>query len=430
MADTIYSANLLTNSSCEKQNMSGWNSSGVTAQAGGADSSWCFKFTSNAFMKQDLDITKFTPNNPPSLLVSIGFRTDPKISKYSLSFSAKVVLSVVYTSGLIDTFTIPCSHFISYTDNTDTTWSLLSQECTLQNSLTLSQVYVRISTGTISETFYLDFIAIQCNEGISQYVSDALTENLPSLLYYSNPATLSLSTSSTMVANLGIEATNAANIALNICMYIASAQSATVKIEIQLDQKDIPFSPLCQLLSGGDNIIAIPIAIPQVAKGSHYISLVLTLTTGTATIAINMLQIAIDGRYLAGGVSSEPPHAEIAENISISPLAYNISETNQIDKQIPVSQIFAESLAFFTSQFIISETPVIVHLTQVADGSYFNASDQAKFTGSYFICDGTLHNITSRISSMTKTVLTTGNMYSATLSDISTVNGIEKVEVI
>jgi hypothetical protein len=409
--------------------MSGWNSSGVTAQAGGADGSWCFKFTSNAFMKQDLDITKFTPKNPPSLLISLGFRTDPKISQYSLGFSAKVVLYVVYTSGIIDTFTIPCAHFINYTDNTDTSWSLLSQECILQTSLTISQAYIKISTGTISETFYLDFITIQCNEGISQYVSEALTENLPSLLYYTNPAALSLSTSATMVANLGIEATNAANVALNICMYIASAQSATVKIEIKLDQKNIPFSPVCQLLNG-DNIIAIPIAVPQVAKGSHYISLVLTLSTGTATIATNMLQIAIDGRYLAGGVSSEPPHAEIAESLNFSPVVYGISETNQVNKQIPISQIFTESLAFFTSQFIISEAPVIVHLTQVADGSYFNSSDQSNFTGSYFVCDGTLHNINTRVIPMTKTTLTTGNMYSATLSDTSTFNSLEKVEVL
>lgn len=428
MADTVYSANLLENSSCEKQDLSGWNSSGVTAQAGGADGSWCFKFEANAFMQQTIDITKFTPAKPPSLFISIGFKSSVKPSLYSLSFSTKVELFIVYKSGIIDTFTIPCIQSINYADNTDNLWSLLSQDCTIQ-TLDITQAYIKISTHDAQENFYLDFISVQCNEGISQYVSDALTTNLASLLYYSNPLVLTIDTSSLMVANLGIEATQDANIALNVCLYIVPSESLTLTIHIKLDQKDIPFSPLAHYLNA-DAIIAIPIAIPQVKKGSHYVSILLSTSTGTASIGIDKLQISIDGRYLAGGVSSEPPHAELTEELPYTDYTKTFTEALQTILKIPKAANISETILYTLPIHEPVETAPIVSLTKIAEQTDFNASDATTFVGLYFIFDGLLHNENSRITSMTKSVLTNGTMYSASLSDLSTINSIEKVEVI
>jgi hypothetical protein len=416
LAGNAYSSNLLTNSSCEKKDLSGWSSSGVTATSGGAANSWCFKFAANAFMSQTINPSIFSPTNPPDIRISAGFKIASSLSALLVSTYARIYLYVGYVSGKIDCFTIPCVAQIQYPGNVDGNWTLLSQDCILQTDSVISQVWVEIVTNVDMSTFYLDFISLQVDTGVSEYVASAVNESLPSLLYYTNSTVLTLNTTAMSAANLGIEAINDANIAINICMYIASAQSATVKIEIQLDQKNIPFSPLCQLLNG-DNIIAIPIAIPQVAKGSHYIGLLLTLTTGTATIAINMLQIAIDGRYLAGGVSSEPPHAEIAEDMDYAEQIFSINENLTTTLSTPLSKSISDSITYAIQQFGISEGIPDIHLTAVATGSYFDNSDQSNFTGSYFVCDGSLHNVLIRDIAMTKTVGTSGNWYSAQLAD-------------
>ena len=53
--------------------------------------------------------------------------------------------------------------------------------------------------------------------------------------------------------------------------------------------------------------------MPQVSEGAHYIGVFLNTDSGVFNIPIWNLQLMIDGRNLQGGLSAEPPHAEVKE---------------------------------------------------------------------------------------------------------------------
>lgn len=138
---------------------------------------------------------------------------------------------------------------------------------------------------------------------------------MTSMYYYANPIALTVGTTSQQPIYTGITAVASTNLSLFISIYGVASAASTLTIKIELDNKVIPFTPKHKL-QVGDNTIGIPLGIPQVAAGPHYLGVTLSVDTGTFAIPQFNLQCMIDGRNLQGGLSSEPPHAEVKENIS------------------------------------------------------------------------------------------------------------------
>ena len=116
-------------------------------------------------------------------------------------------------------------------------------------------------------------------------------------------------------------------------------------MQIQLDNKEIPFTPK-QKLQQGDNTIGIPLGIPQVSQGAHYIAVFLKADTGTLSIPMFNLQRMIDGRNLQGGLNSDPPHAECFENqtfVNMNGLYLNKVKSNYVkaEMQNPIISILS-----------------------------------------------------------------------------------------
>lgn len=167
-------------------------------------------------------------------------------------------------------------------------------------------------------------------------LGNEVAQAIPSMMYYSNAANLTIGTASLQTMYLGVTAVANTNLTLLLAIYGSATQACTLTIEIQLDNADISFTPK-QKLQQGDNTIGIPLGIPQTKAGAHYIGVFLKVDGGTFAIPAFNLQCMVDGRNLQGGLSAEPPHAEVS-------ITYNKDLSGMI--QHLQALIFSQSYSF------------------------------------------------------------------------------------
>lgn len=179
---------------------------------------------------------------------------------------------------------------------------------------------------------------------------------LTSMMYYANPIILNISTTEIQPMYLGVSAVANTNLSLNLAISCNASSECTLTIKIELDNVEILFKPK-QKLKQGDNVIGIPLGIPQVISGAHYIGIYLKTDTGTVTIPIYNMQCMIDGRNLQGGLSAEPAHAECFEKLEILDINnLYINKVNHyfrgINLQETSTKLFTSSIGFDTTEII------------------------------------------------------------------------------
>ena len=145
-------------------------------------------------------------------------------------------------------------------------------------------------------------------------LGNQVAQALTSILYYANPIELKVTTNKIQPIYLGISAVANTNLSLSLAISCTASSECTLTIEIFLDNKEISFKPKQKLLVG-ENVIGIPLGIPQVGVGAHYVGVYLKTDTGTVKIPIYNLQCMIDGRNLQGGLSADLPHAEVIQKV-------------------------------------------------------------------------------------------------------------------
>lgn len=302
----------------------------------------------------------------------------------------------------------------------------------------LTGVNVKIELGQPRDSILnqLDMEIIKTN---IDELGNKVAESLTSMLYYANPVALTVGTTAIEPIYLGVTAVGSTNLSMNFSMYCTASAACTLTIQIQLDNKDIPFTPKHKLQQG-DNVIGIPLGIPQVSKGAHYIAVFLKVDTGTLTIPMFNLQCMIDGRNLQGGLSAEPPHAECFEKqslVNISGLYLSKTKDNYISSEIqnPATSILSAhqtaDVAAITSGKQMS-TNYEVSIKKYGEILYFNPQYKYK----YLIDEDLL--ILDKDGLYFKTVyegiavdetIDTGKMYSFELLDSNNFASIEKLEV-
>lgn len=144
---------------------------------------------------------------------------------------------------------------------------------------------------------------------MSSLMDSKMQDAVNSIMYYANPVALVVGTSSIQPIYLGISAVKNTNVSVNLAVHGVASAACTLTMKLQLDGVDLAFEAK-QKLQPGDNLIGIPMGLPQVPAGSHYFGVFMSVDTGSFSIPLFNLQCLIDGRNLQGGLSSEPPHAE------------------------------------------------------------------------------------------------------------------------
>lgn len=181
---------------------------------------------------------------------------------------------------------------------------------------------------------------------IKQYVQSVADDISQSIMYYSNQNAITVNTTSQKPVYLSIAATKDTNLKLFISIYGQASVANLLTIEIQLDNGDIVFTPK-QKTQPADNIIGIPLLIPQLKAGGHYIGVLLKTDTGTFTIPAQNLQVTVEGGSLQGGLSAEYPHAEVIQPVIWTDVKgkYTISETVNTSLQTPMSVPITQNIS-------------------------------------------------------------------------------------
>jgi hypothetical protein len=222
-------------------------------------------------------------------------------------------------------------------------------------------------------------------------------------------------------------------------MYCTAESSCTVTIQIQLDNVDIAFTPK-QKLQQGNNVVGMPLGIPQVPQGAHYIAVFLKVDTGTINIPMFNLQCMIDGRNLQGGLSAQHPHAECLEEqnlVNINSLYLSKVKSNYMgtEFQNPLTQTVGIHETADISAIIDDKdmsTNYAVSIKKYGDILYFtpqykyrySIDENALILDSDGLCFRTIYEGTAADEA-----IDSGKMYSFELLDSSNFAGIEKLEV-
>lgn len=180
----------------------------------------------------------------------------------------------------------------------------------------------------------------------SEVMASTISQALSSLLYFTNPSTIIIGTTDKEVIYMPIGVMRNTNVMSYLVLSVNASTVATLKVKYSLDNSEIPTN-LKQKLQVGDNLIAIPMALVALPEGGHYLSVKLTVDTGSLTIMPNGLQLAIDGRNLTGGISADIPHAEAREEIKYMDVGSGrLSFYYVIKEQIPLSSLMSEDISY------------------------------------------------------------------------------------
>lgn len=144
-------------------------------------------------------------------------------------------------------------------------------------------------------------------------INNAISGTLSSVIIKKNSDTVTISTSSYPAMIVGITTRADTNLNCNITMTGKASADCTLTILFSLDGKYYDFKPI-QKLAAGDNVIGLPLPMPQVTAGDHTFMVEMKVSNGTFTIEKNNLQVSIEGRDLEGGLSASVPRAEIVYN--------------------------------------------------------------------------------------------------------------------
>jgi phage minor structural protein len=254
-----------------------------------------------------------------------------------------------------------------------------------------------------------------------------------SMMYFANAVILTVTTTSQTPIYLGITAVDNTNLTCSISIYGVASEACTLNIQILLDNRAIPFAPK-QKLQSGDNIIGIPLGIPQVPAGGHYLSIILGTDTGTFSIPMFNLEVMIDGRNLQGGLNASPPHAEIIQAIAFLNVANGTATTTATISglQIPITNSISETVIQQSLPGIVN-TVMQVIMNKVAEETNFDIDVSPMFdTDSQFMqFNGTLSFVTQYMSSdMTIVSTDTGLLYSSVLSSSTDFSAFTNLEVV
>lgn len=201
-------------------------------------------------------------------------------------------------------------------------------------------------------------------------INSAISGTLSSVIIKKNSDIVTISTSSYPAMVVGITTKADTNLNCNITMTGKASGDCTVTILFSLDGKYYDFKPI-QKLAAGDNVIGLPLPMPQVTAGDHTFMVEMKVSSGTFTIEKNNLQVSIEGRDLEGGLSASIPRAEIVYtflynlfNIKLGNFNVNSNYLFRAVEDAPMSQKESFDYLNFEDSLLVSQ--VSNHISYIA----------------------------------------------------------------
>lgn len=168
-------------------------------------------------------------------------------------------------------------------------------------------------------------------------VYSKIEQQKPSIYFYQNDDIINTNEEYLELFYEGIEVSSNTHLKLYITLNGVSEKDDNIlDIGIFVNNQSISFTPK-HILHKGENIVAVPIAIPALQAGeSYWVSVKIKTLNGSFTIAKNNAQIFAEGFGLAGGTTTARPHIEFIDEIKRE--SSILDKVINIDNGITISQ--------------------------------------------------------------------------------------------
>lgn len=284
-------------------------------------------------------------------------------------------------------------------------------------------------TEAISDTIEVDQYELRASVDISEALNSAITSQLPSIVLFSNSNTLSVVQNETVGISGALQTSGSTNLLMHLIISGVASTNTTLTISIQINNKEVPYSPLKAFVQAGDFTIGIPGSILQIPMGNNQFAIILSSSAGEARIETNHLYTTLDGKNLIGSYSAEIPRAEVVQYIHYNDIMRNLDvETSVVDVAFePIVAMASNEYIKFLDVTKMHDFTVLVYptLTTVAvEEQYYDGIDSDNDTryehDEYIILDGTMRFKDSFITTPFKVShKSTGDIYSLTLDNTS-----------
>ena len=147
-------------------------------------------------------------------------------------------------------------------------------------------------------------------------VYSKIEQSKPSMYFYQNENMVKTNEEYKELFYEGIGVNSSTHLKLYITLNgVSENDNNILDIGIFVNNKAISFTPK-HILRKGENIVAVPIAIPALQAGEAYwLSVKIKTSNGSFTIEKNNAQVFAEGTGLDGGTSAERPHIEFIHEV-------------------------------------------------------------------------------------------------------------------
>lgn len=152
---------------------------------------------------------------------------------------------------------------------------------------------------------------------VDKSIEDAIQKSLPNMIIYANTIDTQLNTTLNSLAFITMGMVGYANLSMHIFMQGEASADGTLQLEISLDNKPQPYSPIKIPIKQGVFCIGLPLSLAQVGTGSRSVGISAKILESGVTLSIptGSFVVSIEGKNIEGGSSAEPPHAEVTTMI-------------------------------------------------------------------------------------------------------------------
>lgn len=164
---------------------------------------------------------------------------------------------------------------------------------------------------------YIQQILFEPSIAVDKSIEDAIQKSLPNMVIYANTLDTQLNTTLISLAFITIGMVGYANLSMHIFMQGEASADGTLQLEVSLDNKPQPYSPIKIPIKQGVFCIGLPLSVAQVGTGSRSVGISAKMLESGVTLSIpkGSFVVSIEGKNIEGGSNAEPPHAEVTTMI-------------------------------------------------------------------------------------------------------------------
>lgn len=304
--DTLDFNTTILSNGINPTSLDGWEANNV--QIGKFAGKDCFILFDNATLTQRIDKEKII-YNPTQYRIRLVMSMIKTTTNFNWYIAAK--LKFIYKDSTSDMCYATFLPGLSTIDNL----MIMNAYVDVKPSPELLRIEFNIVTFNLPTDARINIqqVYLEPSIAVDKSIEDAIQKSLPNMVIYANTLDTQLGTSLNSLAFITIGMVGYANLSMHIFMQGEATADGTLQLEITLDNKPQPYSPIKIPVKQGVFCIGLPLSVAQVGTGSRSVGISAKMLESAVTLNIpkGSFVVSIEGKNIEGGSNAEPPHAEV-----------------------------------------------------------------------------------------------------------------------